>query len=61
MQRLPTPRPEEHERAHDGRHEPEQHVDQIDPNRVLHALDTAVALGVLVDEQFAKRAEERRP
>ena len=61
MQRLPTPRPEKYECAHDSRNEPEQHIDQIDPNRVLHALDIAITFGVLVDEHFAKFAEDCRP
>jgi len=32
-----------------GSNEPEQGAGEIDPDRVLHALDTTVTLGVLID------------
>jgi hypothetical protein len=33
--------------------QPQEHVDQVDPNGVLHALDVLVALGVLLDEELS--------
>lgn len=45
----------------DGRDEPEQRVGEVYPHGPLHALDTAVALRVLVDEQLAERAKQRDP
>lgn len=37
----------------DRRAQPEEHVDQIDPDSVLHALDILVALRVFLDEQLS--------
>lgn len=61
MQRLAAAIPEEHKRAGDGGDEPEQHVDQVDPNRILAPLGAAVALRVLVDVDIAKGAEDGGP
>jgi hypothetical protein len=36
----------------DGADKPEEHVDQIHPHGVLHALDVLVALRVFFDEQL---------
>lgn len=36
----------------DRRDQPEEHVDQVDPDGVLHALDRLVALGVFLDEEL---------
>lgn len=47
--------------AGDGADEPQQHVGEVDPDGVLHALDIAVALGVLLDVHVAEQAEERNP
>lgn len=44
-----------------GANQPEQRVRQVDPDRVLHALDIRVAMGPLVDVQAAKQAEEGDP
>jgi len=33
----------------DGRNEPENGVDQHNPDGILHPLDVAIALGILVD------------
>lgn len=47
--------------AGDGADEPKQHIGEVDPDGVLHALNVAVALGVLFDVHVAKQAEERDP
>lgn len=47
--------------AGDGANEPQQHVGEVDPNGVLHALDVAVTLGVLLDVHVAEQAEEGDP
>lgn len=60
MQR-PPPMEEEQKRAIARRDEPKQHVDEVDPDRVLHALDAAVALRFLVDVQLAENAEDCCP
>lgn len=44
-----------------GADEPEDQVGQVDPDGVLHGLDVAVALGVLVDIHLAKDAEDGAP
>ena len=49
---------EKHKRAEDGAEQPEQHVDEIDPHAVLHALDARVAFGFFVDVHAAEDAEE---
>lgn len=61
MKRLAAAIPEEHQTTGDGGDEPEQHVDQIDPDSILGPLDAAVALRVLVDEKLAKDAEDSDP
>lgn len=61
MQRLAAAISEKHQTAGDGSDEPKQHVDQIDPDRVLSPLDSAIALRVLVDEKFAKEAKDSGP
>lgn len=38
------------------RHEPQQHVDQVDPDGVLHAHDAVVTLGVFVDVHLRTHA-----
>lgn len=38
----------------DCRDEPQKHVGEEYPDSILHALDTAITLWVLSDEQFAK-------
>ncbi len=44
-----------------GCDEPETHVDQIDPDRVLHPPNSAIAFGVQVDVHAAEDAENRSP
>lgn len=44
-----------------GADEPEDQVGQVDPDGVLHGLDVAVALGVLVDVHLAKDAKDGAP
>lgn len=41
--------------------QPKQRIHEINPHRVLHAQDTAVALGVRVDVELAKCTEEHDP
>lgn len=41
--------------------EPQDGVGEVDPDGVLHALDAAVALGVLIDVHLAEDAEQRDP
>ena len=43
-----------------GRDEPEQHVGQVDPDGVLHALDAAITLWVLVDVHLHSRRGQSR-
>lgn len=38
-----------------GRNQPQKRAGKINPHGVLHALDVAVALGILVDEQLRPR------
>lgn len=47
------PSPEENG-ANDGTHEPQQQVDQVNPDGVLHARDATAVLGVLVDVHLAE-------
>lgn len=44
-----------------GRSQPEQSAGEVDPDGMLHALDVAVAVGILVNVQLAKNAEESDP
>ena len=62
VQRAGVPAPEEDDGRVDGRDEPQQHIHQIHPYGVLHAL-LAVLLGrrVGTDEDLAEDAEERGP
>jgi len=58
---MQTPAPPIHHKddgAINGRHEPEQHVDEVYPDGVLHARDAAVAFCVFRDVHFAEDAEE---
>lgn len=41
--------------------EPQDGVGEVDPDGVLHALDAAVALGILIDVHLAEDAEQRDP
>jgi len=50
----------EDERAVASRDEPEQHVDEQNPDGVLHAGNTLVALGILVDVHLAENAERNQ-
>lgn len=62
MQRAPSTSAQEHDDAQGGRHEPQQHIDQIDPDGVFHALLVVVTRGdVLVDVDFAEDAEDGGP
>ena len=46
-----------HHRAIDCREEPEEHVGQQHPNRVLHAHDAFVSFGILRNEHLSEYAE----
>lgn len=62
MQRSRTAILQEQERAQQGGDEPEEHVDEIDPDGVLHSFGGAVGgVGVDVDEEFAEDAEDGGP
>lgn len=41
--------------------EPQDGIDEVDPDGVLHALHAAVALGVLIDVHLSKNAKQRNP
>ena len=60
MQRPPLMK-EEYECAVARRNEPEQHVDEVYPDGVLHTLNAAVSFRILVDEQAAEDAEDGDP
>src|SRR3954468_11572399 len=47
VQRPPPPDEEEHHGATHGSQEPQEHVDQIHPDGILHPLYAAIALRVL--------------
>ena len=58
------PPPSHHEKHHHGhypRNQPQQHIDQIDPNGVFHACDPAITLRVRVDVQFSKDTKDCCP
>ena len=61
MQRFSTPQEKEPHRREDGREEPEQHIDQIDPHGILHPLDSAVSLGFLMHKHLPKDPEHGCP
>ena len=61
MQRPRTPILEEHARPIQRAQQPKNHIHQINPHGILHALDPSIAFGILVDEHLPKDAEERRP
>jgi hypothetical protein len=50
MQASAGPHPPEPNAAQDSAHEPEQHVDEVNPHRILHARDPAVIANVLLDK-----------
>lgn len=52
------PRLDEGHGAPDGGYEPEEDIDEVDPDGVLHADDALVALRVLRDVHLAEDAEE---
>lgn len=59
MQRPASTEEEESDHPVNSRDEPQQHIDEINPDGVFHALDPAVSLRVLVDVHVAEEAEER--
>ena len=61
MQRPSTPHGEKHHHSHNSRDQPQQHINQIDPHRILHPLDPTVTLRLLMNIQFPKRAKYSRP
>lgn len=62
MRRSSTLQPlKEQHTAHNRTEEPQQQIDQIDPNRILHPLDTRGHFSVLVNVHLAEDAEERAP
>jgi hypothetical protein len=52
---------EEDDASVDGCDEPQEHVYQVNVNGALHALDSGVAFGILVQEQLREDAEKRNP
>lgn len=46
---------EEHDNSSD---EPQQHIDQVDPDCVLHTLNVCVTLGILFDEQLLEKGQK---
>ena len=61
MQRPPTSQEEEPYRRKYRSEEPQQHVDKINPHRVLHSPNAAIALGILVNVHLTENAKHRRP
>lgn len=44
-----------------GGYQPEQHVGQIDPDRVFHSLDARISLSIFFDVHVAKEPEDPHP
>lgn len=64
MQRPPRPEFKPQRGAEQERDEPEQHIDEIDPDGMLHSFEGGVVVGFArgdVDEEFAEDAEEGGP
>jgi len=53
--------PPEHERSNDRSDEPEEHVDEVDPDGVLEPRDVVIAVWVLMDVDRGEDAEDSRP
>lgn len=60
MQRPASTEEEEPDHPIDRCDEPQQHVDQINPNGPFHPLNPTVTLGVLMDVHVSEKAEESR-
>ena len=58
MQRFASTEEEEHDHSVNGRDEPEQHIDEIDPDSVLHPPDSAVAFRLLMNVHPGEKTEE---
>lgn len=52
---------QEHDHANDSADEPQEHIDQVDPDGVFHSLDPAIALRVLVNVEFTEDTEDGCP
>jgi hypothetical protein len=50
----------EDKRAVDGSPEPKDHIDEVDPNRILHANNAFVALRVLLDIHLPEDAKQHQ-
>lgn len=62
MQRSPPPLPQKQHHAQNRRDEPQQHINQIDPHRILHAMGrTITASDILMNVEFAEDAEDGGP
>jgi len=57
----PTSKKEKPHCCEDCGDEPQQHIDQIDPHRVLHPCHARIAFRVLMNVQFAEDAEDGSP
>lgn len=52
---------EKENQAQDSSDEPEQHIDQINPYRILHPRDVLVSFRVYLNEQFSKYTKDGCP
>ena len=58
MHRSPSTEEEEPNHAINRGDEPQEHINQIDPDGVFHPLDSTITFGVLMDIHFAEKTEE---
>lgn len=58
MQRPASTEEEEPDHPVDSRDEPQQHIDEVNPDCTLHSLDATVTFSFLVDVHFTEEAEE---
>ena len=61
MHTTPASQREEGDQSHNTRDKPKKHVDQIDPYSVLHPLNLAIALGILVNINPSESTEDSSP
>lgn len=58
MQGSPSTEEEEPDQPINSRDEPQQHIDQIEPNRPLHPFDPTIPLSVLMNVHIPEQSEE---
>ena len=61
MQRPPPPKPKEQHRPRNRTDQPQQHIDQIHPHRILHPLNPRIPLWILTNIHLPKDPKQRKP